>query len=93
MKYFRVRNLEKWQHYKDRNPPWIKLHRDVFNNYDFSDLEDYEKAHVIFIWLLASQMNNKMPYDPAWIKKRINAKEDINLDKFIGVNFFELCKE
>jgi len=23
----RVKNWGKFQHYKDRNPPWIKLHR------------------------------------------------------------------
>lgn len=24
--HFKVRNWEQFQHYKDRNPPWIKLH-------------------------------------------------------------------
>ena len=27
-----------FQHYKDRSPPWIKLHKKILDNADFSPL-------------------------------------------------------
>ena len=53
MNYLRVKNWEKFQHYKDRTPPWIKLYRDLLNDYEFSCLQDASKAHLMLIWLLA----------------------------------------
>ena len=57
MNYLRVNNWKKFQHYKDRNPPWIKLHRDLLRDYDFICLQDASKMQLILIWLLASQMD------------------------------------
>ena len=31
-----VRNWSDFQHYKDRSPPWIRLHRDLLDNYEFN---------------------------------------------------------
>jgi hypothetical protein len=49
---------KKWddfQHYKDRCPPWIKLHRDLLNNRDFMRLPLASKALAPMLWLLASE--------------------------------------
>jgi len=89
-RYFRVKNLEKWQHYKDRNPPWIKLHRDVLNDYAFSCLQDDSKLHLVMIWLLASQMDNRLPWDSDWIANRINANNFVDLDLFLSAGFIEI---
>ena len=71
--YFRVVNLEKYQHYQHRNPPWIKLHASTLEDYDFGRLQDASKMHLCAIWLLASRTGNKIPCDADWIAKRINA--------------------
>jgi hypothetical protein len=55
MNYLRVKNWTEFQHYKDRNPPWIKLHRTLLDDYEFSRLQDASKAHLMLIWLFASQ--------------------------------------
>jgi hypothetical protein len=44
-----------FQHYKDRSPPWIKLHRDLLNNRDFITLPLASKALAPLLWLLASE--------------------------------------
>lgn len=87
--YIKVPNLEKWQHYKDRCPPWIKLHRDILNDYKYSCLQDASKLHLLMIWLLASQMDNKIPADEEWIAKRINATNSIKLKELISHGFLE----
>src|SRR5690606_19747530 len=33
--YLTVKNFERFQHYKDRNPPWIKLYNDLLDDYEF----------------------------------------------------------
>jgi hypothetical protein len=87
MNYLRVRNWEKFQHYKDRTPPWIKLHRDLLNDYDFSCLQDASKMHLVLIWLLASQLDNRVPNDSAWIARRINAKSKVDINVLIEYGF------
>lgn len=50
-----IRNWAEFQHYKNRCPPWIKLHRGLLDNYDFHRLPDASKALAPFLWLLASE--------------------------------------
>lgn len=93
MIYFRVKNFEKFQHYKNRNPPWIKFYNSVLSDYDIGCLQDASKAHLFLIWLLASQTNNRIPYDKEWIKGKIQALEDIDLDALKDMKFIEIIKD
>jgi hypothetical protein len=79
VKTFSVKNFEKFQHYKDRNPPWIKLYNELLDDYEFGRLPDASKMHLIAIWLLASRSGNKIPYDSAWVARRINANTKVDL--------------
>lgn len=87
MSYLSIKNWEKFQHYKDRSPPWIKLHRELLDDYEFSRLQDASKAHLILLWLLASQLENKIPNDPAWLKNRLGLTTEINLKELISKGF------
>lgn len=87
MNYLRVNNWEEFQHYRDRSPPWIKLHRDLLNNYKFSCLQDASKLHLMLIWLLASQMDNRIPADSEFIKSRIGVKGNIDFNELINSGF------
>jgi|ERR1051325_3826297 hypothetical protein len=79
MKTFSVKNFEKFQHYKDRAPPWIKLYNGLLEDYEFGGLPDASKMHLIAIWLLASRSDNKIPFDAKWVSNRINATEPVDL--------------
>jgi len=52
------KNWSKFQHYKDRCPPWIKLHRDILNDRVFMGLPTASKALAPLMWLLASESKN-----------------------------------
>ncbi len=52
--YAFVKNWSEFQHYKKRNPPWIKLHRELLDNFEFSRLSLASRALAPLIWLLAS---------------------------------------
>jgi hypothetical protein len=87
VEYLTVKNFSKFQHYKERNPPWIKIHRELFLDYEFGRLQDASKLHLILIWLLASQKDNKFPNDPEYIKEQIHVKEDVDLNLLISKGF------
>jgi len=87
MNYLKVKDWEKFQHYKDRNPPWIKLSRDLLRDYEFQCLQDASKLHLMLIWLLASQMDNKIPADKNFIKNQIGIKGDVNLKELIDKGY------
>lgn len=55
MSKMKPKNWETFQHYKDRCPPWIKLHRDLLNDRDFMTLPTASKALAPMLWLLASE--------------------------------------
>ena len=52
------KNWAVFQHYKDRCPPWIKLHRDLLNDRVFMCLPLASKALAPLLWLLASESKN-----------------------------------
>lgn len=49
------KNWKAFQHYNDRCPPWIKLHRDLLNDRAFMSLPIASKALAPLMWLLASE--------------------------------------
>lgn len=50
-----VKNWAEFQHYKNRCPPWIKLQKNLLDNYDFACLPLASKALAPLLWLLASE--------------------------------------
>lgn len=90
--YFSVKSWDSFQHYKDRNPPWIKLHNHLLDNYEFECLPDASKAHLLCIWMLASRTQNKMPMDPQWIKRKIGASSTVDLNILVAGGFIELIQ-
>jgi hypothetical protein len=49
------KNWASFQHYKDRSPAWIKLHRGLLDDFAFSRLHVASRALAPLLWLLASE--------------------------------------
>lgn len=49
------KNWHSFQHYSRRNPPWIKLHRALLDDYEFSMLPVESRALAPMLWLIASE--------------------------------------
>jgi hypothetical protein len=49
------KNWGDFQHYKDRDPPWIKLHKKLLDDYEFQSLPVASRALAPMLWLLASE--------------------------------------
>jgi len=85
--FISVKNFEKFQHYKERCPPWIKIHRSIFEDYEFECLQDASKLHLMLIWVLASQCDNKIRADPQWIKRKIGVKGPVDIQVLVDKGF------
>jgi hypothetical protein len=89
MEFFRVTNWDQYQHYKDRDPSWIKLYARLLDDYAFAALPDNSKWHLIGIFLLASKQGNRIPGDPRWVRKKIAARTRLDLDALLAAGFIE----
>ena len=89
MDFFRVTNWDQYQHYKDRDPTWIKLYARLLDDYEFASLPDNTKWHLIGIFLLASKQGNRIPGDPRWVRKKIAARTRVDLESLVAAGFIE----
>ena len=51
----KIKNWSKFQHFKDRRPPWIKLYRDLLDDMEWHDLDPLSSKVLVTLWLLASE--------------------------------------
>lgn len=49
-----ITNWQRFQHYKDRTPPWIKLHRSILENREWRQLDAFAAKLLVELWLLAA---------------------------------------
>ena len=101
MRYFTIKNFRKFQHYKDRCPPWIKLHRCLLDDYECNQIPDDSAYQLILIWLFASQKLDpkdptkdvQIPLDPDWLKGQIKVKGKMNLKPLFNYGFLVMLPE
>ena len=89
MDYLRIRNWGKYQHYKDRNPPWIKLYHTLLDDYEYSCLQDDSKLLLFSLYLVASRCDNMIPMDIEWIKKRANINGNVDFSELQDAGFIK----
>jgi hypothetical protein len=63
MIHIRVVKWREHQHYKDRNPPWIKLHRAMLSSRTWVGASNETRVLAVAIMLLASDTENLTPLD------------------------------
>src|SRR3990167_5571394 len=84
----RVKNWRTFQHYKDRNPPWIKLHFSMLSSKDWVTLDDASRVLAIACMLIASRNDGVIPSDPDYIK-RVAYLKRVNFKPLIDCGFLE----
>ncbi len=57
----RIKNWQKFQHFKDRRPPWIKLYRELLDDIDWHNLSGDDAKVLIMVWLIASENDGAIP--------------------------------
>jgi hypothetical protein len=86
------KNWSIFQHYKDRCPPWIKLHRDLLNDREYMGLPLASKALAPLLWLLASEAKDGIfdaSGDELMFRLRLTQKEiEQGIKPLIDKGFF-----
>lgn len=91
MNFLSIKNWGKYQHYKNRNPIWIKLYTRLLDADDvtFWKLSDASKLLYVLTLLLASRHENRIPYDVDWLKPRLGIKTKPNYKELINAGFIK----
>ncbi len=55
----KIKNWAKFQHFKDRRPPWVKLYRDLLDDMQWHELDPLSSKVLVTLWLLASEDENQ----------------------------------
>ena len=56
---YKIKDWDKFQHFKDRKPPWVKLYRDILDDPDWHELDGDSAKALVAIWLIASEDETK----------------------------------
>jgi len=57
----KIKNWTKFQHFKDRRPPWVKLYRDILDDLEWHELDPLAAKVLVMLWLIASENDGHIP--------------------------------
>lgn len=58
----KIKNWEKFQHYKDRSPHWIKLYKSILDDVEWHNLSGDDAKALIMLWLIAAEDKGQLPH-------------------------------
>lgn len=77
---YKVKDWNKFQHFKDRKPPWIKLYRDILDDMEWHELDPVAAKALVAIWLIASENDGKLPeVKKLAFRLRVSEKQAISI--------------
>lgn len=76
----KIKNWSKFQHFKDRRPPWIKLYRDLLDDMQWHQLDPLASKVLVTLWLLASEDQDGCLPDTKTLAWRMRMTEKQILD-------------
>lgn len=82
-----VKNWARFQHYKKRNPPWIKLYTAILDDDNFACLPDAAKGQLVSLWALASRRGNRIPYKVAYLRDALNVTGKLYVEELIAAGW------
>lgn len=86
---FRIRNWRTFQHYRDRNPPWIKLHCEILSSEDWVSLDDDGKLLAIACMVIAAKNDGEVPNNPDYVKRVAYLEQYPNFGPLVLCGFLE----
>jgi hypothetical protein len=90
--YIVIRNWETFQHYKNRNPPWIKTYTELLSSDEYLGLSGHRRALLHGLWLEYARSHRRLALDTASLSRRLNLRvtsadiESLNDAGFIEVS-------
>jgi len=69
MSHYAIVKWAEFQHYKDRSPPWIKLHRSLLTSETWVSASTNGKVLAVACMMLAADTGNKIPASPRYMQR------------------------
>lgn len=91
--YLRIVGWEQYQHYKDRNPPWIKLHRELLTSETWVSSSNDERVLAITLMMLAAASGNKIKADARYIQRVAYLDVAPDWSGLVRLGFVEVIEE
>lgn len=95
MKY-EITNWRDHQHYKDRNPPWIKLHFSLLSSEDWVSFNDQSRVLMVACMLIGSRTEGIIDGSPKgleYLRRVAYLNTKPNLNQLIQTNFLTLLAD
>ena len=92
--YLRVKNYERYQHYKDRRPPWVKFYIELLDDYALNRQKPTTRLLAVLFLLLAATHDNRIPNDSEWIAEKAHMKSrDVaeSVETLVSIGFLTLA--
>src|SRR4051812_24213953 len=86
-RFLAVKGFRKFQHYRDRDPVWIKLYTNLLIDAAFLQLPEVAQAQLMKLWILASQLGNPLPNNPKLLAGKIGTSGKFHLAAIIDAGF------
>src|SRR5574340_1189937 len=83
----RIKNFERFQHYRNRNPPWVKLYTQLLDDVAFLALSDAARGQLMLLWLLAARMGNPLPDDARLLAGKIGSSGRLQLEELVAAGW------
>lgn len=87
--YIEIVNWKTFQHYKHRNPTWIKSYSSLLSCYEYTCLQDDSKLLYHTLLLMAGRFDNKIPLDPQFIQSQGTIRANIDLQPLVNAGFIK----
>jgi hypothetical protein len=88
VKYLAIRNWESFQHYKDRDPTWIKVYGRLLDDAEFLALPEAAQAQLIKLWLIASRCRNRITNSKAFLQHSLHCRR-LYINELLEAGFLE----
>jgi hypothetical protein len=72
-----IPNWGKFQHYRDRNPPWVKVYTELLNDPDWLALPPGTRSLLVQLWLVYASSRGRVPLDTRSLSRRLNQRVTI----------------
>lgn len=86
--YYQLKNWRKWQHYKKRCPPWIRVYKDLLDDPLFMDMPESWRWRIVALGLLGSRnMDGRIPNQLSFVRQRIGAPKSFSFKPLVKMGW------
>lgn len=82
--------IAKWgefQHYKDRNPPWVKLHRSLLSSETWVCASNEGRVLAIACMMLAAATDNEIPANKRYLRRVAYLDFEPDIEELVSLGF------